>query len=379
MKEKFSLKDELFNPQKVHQIASEIKSVYPAFEQGNFETESIDAFSRLELKERIDHLRDMLQKYLPDDYTEAMSILLAALPAELDRDKRDNDFGDFIYAPYAAFASEYGCCDEHLNFSLEALREITKRFSVEFAIRDFINLYPKETLQMLEICSCSDNYHQRRLASESLRPRLPWAKRLTIDYHLPLQHLDNLFSDPTRYVTRSVANHLNDISKIDALLVIDSLKEWRASGRQENKEMDYILNHALRTLVKEGNEEALVLLGYTKNPDIVVSDFVLEHQEINIGDALLFQFELEAKKETKLMIDYVIHFRTKRNLHNRKVHKLKKFLLPKGEKMILKKRHPFRANMSTRKLYEGEHKIELQINGRCYASKTFFLRRPDEF
>ena len=379
MKEKFSLKDALFNPQKVHQIASEIKSVYPAFAQENFEIESIDAFSRLELKERIDHLRDMLQKYLPDDYTEAMSILLEALPDELDRDKSDDDFGDFIYAPYASFASEYGCCDEHLIFSLEALREITKRFSVEFAIRDFIKLYPNETLQMLETCSCSSHYHERRLASEGLRPRLPWAKRLTIDHHLPLQYLDNLFSDPTRYVTRSVANHLNDISKIDASLVIDRLKEWKASGKQENKEMDYILNHALRTLVKEGNEEALALLGYIKNPDIVVSDFVLEHQEINIGDALVFQFELEAKKEMKLMIDYAIHFKTKRNLYSQKVHKLKRVHLCKGEKIMIKKRHPFRANMTTRKLYEGEHKVELQINGRCYANETFFLRRPNEF
>jgi hypothetical protein len=36
-KEKFSLKDELFNPKKVHQIASEIKEVYTPFEQEEFE------------------------------------------------------------------------------------------------------------------------------------------------------------------------------------------------------------------------------------------------------------------------------------------------------------------------------------------------------
>lgn len=378
MKEKFSLKDELFNPEKVHLIASEIKSVYPAFKKEDFETESLNAFPRLELKERIDHLRDMLQKYLPDDYVEAARILLKALPVELARDKSDDDFGDLIYAPYAAFISANGCNEEHLIFSLDALREITKRFSVEFAIRDFVNLYPRDTLQMLEVCSCSDHYHERRLASEGLRPRLPWAKRLTIDHHLSLRHLDNLFDDPTRYVTRSVANHLNDISKIDASLVIEGLKTWKTSGKQEDKEMEYILNHSLRTLVKEGNEDALELLGYEVSPNIVVNNFEMEHHEIMIGDALAFQFDLEAKEEMKLMVDYVIHFRTKRNSHNRKVHKLKKFLLHKGEKITLNKKHAFRANMTTRKLYEGEHKIELQINGRCYSSDTFYLRSADE-
>jgi len=103
---------------------------------------------------------------------------------------------------------------------------MTKRFSVEFSIRDFINAYPTKTLAMLEKCALSDNYHERRLASEGLRPKLPWAKKLTLDYKKPIAHLDRLFYDSTRYVTRSVANHLNDISKIDAPLVIVTLKRW---------------------------------------------------------------------------------------------------------------------------------------------------------
>ena len=179
MKKKFSLKDELFNTIKIDKISLEIQEVYADFEQEAFKAETLSLFPKLELKERIYHIRDMLAKYLPQDYKKATTILLNALPVKLDESKKDDDFGDFIYAPYSAFIAAYGCKREYLHFSLKALREITKRFSVEFDIRDFINAFPKETLAMLKVCSVSKNYHERRLASEGLRPKLPWAKKLT--------------------------------------------------------------------------------------------------------------------------------------------------------------------------------------------------------
>jgi 3-methyladenine DNA glycosylase AlkC len=374
MKEKFSLKDVLYNSEKVSKIATEIKTVYPDFEQEAFENDVLTLFPDLELKERMYHIRDILGKYLPQEYREATNILLQALPEALDNTKSDDDFGDFIYAPYGEFVALHGCCAKHVDFSLQALREISKRFSVEFAIRDFLNIFPTETLAMLEACSLSDNYHERRLASEGLRPKLPWAKKLTIHYSEPLTHLENLFDDNTRYVTRSVANHLNDIAKMDAPLVINTLKRWKTSGKHNAKEMDYIINHALRILVKQGNEDALALLGYGHKPDIKMSDFVLQNKEVSVGEALLFDFKLEAKEDTKLMIDYIIHFRTKAGTLSPKVYKLKKVSLKKGESLTLQKKHPFKANMTTRTLYEGEHKIELQIIGMIYANEIFTLK-----
>ena len=372
--EKFSLKDELFNPQKVEKIAREIQEVYPSFDTQNFIQETLKAFSTLELKERIYHIRDMLHKYLPTDYQEAVSVLLEALPPELDNSKTDDDFGDFIYAPYSEYVTAYGCSEEYLDFSLQALREVTKRFSVEFAIRDFINEYPIQTLAMLENCAKSANYHERRLASEGLRGKLPWAKKLTIDYQEPLRHLELLYTDKTRYVTRSVANHLNDISKIDATLVLKTLKRWKDSNKQEPKEMAFIINHALRTLVKQGDEEALAMLGYMKNPPLTLKNMMLKTSSVTVGEALEFEIEMIALDEVKLMVDYVIHFCTKRGTLSPKVHKLKKLSLKKGECSVLKKKHLFRANMTTRTLYAGEHVLELQINGTIVHSESFELR-----
>jgi 3-methyladenine DNA glycosylase AlkC len=235
MAEKFSLKDELFNPRKVHQIASEIKEAYASFEQEAFEKEVVDKFHELELKERIAHIRDMFAKYLPNDYVDATNILIKALPPELDPKKTDDDFGEFIYAPYGDFVVTFGCTKEHLDFSLQALREMTKRFTVEYAIRDFINEFPTQSFEMLKACSLSENYHERRLASEGCRPKLPWGKKLNTEYTKPISILDNLYMDRTRFVTRSVANHLNDIAKVDATLVLDTLKRWKDSKKQDEK------------------------------------------------------------------------------------------------------------------------------------------------
>ena len=308
---KFSLKDELFNASKVEKIALELQSVYVEFEAEYFVQDVVAKFPELELKERIYHIRDMFKKYLPDDYVEATTILLKALPPELDNSKTDDDFGDFIYAPYSEYVTTYGCCAEHLDFSLDALKEMTKRFSVEFAIRDFINDYPDETLAMLEECAVSENYHQRRLASEGLRPKLPWAKKLTIDHSMPLRHLECLYTDNTRYVTRSVANHLNDVAKIDASLVVKTLKRWNDTGKQDAKEMAFITKHSLRTLIKKGHEDALDMLGYVKNPSIQVNDHTLHTKEVKVGEALVFDMDIEAQDDVNLMVDYIIHFKTK--------------------------------------------------------------------
>jgi 3-methyladenine DNA glycosylase AlkC/uncharacterized protein YozE (UPF0346 family) len=373
MKEKFSLKDQLFNEISVRKLSDEIHQVSSMFEKEAFYTEVLSAFPELALKERMYHIRDMLTKYLPQTYEEALSVILQALPEALDTLKEDDDFGNFIYAPYGEFVVYHGCNVKYLNISLQALREITKRFSVEFAIRDFINDYPEETMDMLKACASSKNYHERRLASEGSRPKLPWAKKLTIDYRNTMLILDKLYFDKTRYVTRSVANHLNDIAKMDAALVLSTLKKWKASGKQEPKEMAYMISHALRTLVKEGNEEAMELLGYKSLPKIILSELRLFQEEIKVGEALYFEFQVEARESCKLMLDYIVHFKTKSGKASPKAHKIKKLSLKNKECTTISKKHLFKAGMTTRKLYAGEHKVELQINGKRYSLGVFNL------
>ena len=373
MSEKILLKDQLFNREKINKIAGEIAMVHSSFDKNNFVRNVVGQFSQLELKARISWIADCLKQHLPQNYQQATNIILASLPAPNNAQLSDNDFGDFIYAPYAEFVAKNGCDAKNLSFSLNALYEITQRFSAEDAIRYFINAFPSQTLATLKKWSKDNHYHVRRLCSEGTRPKLPWSQKLKIDAKDALPILDNLFADSTRYVTRSVANHINDISKIDANLAIDILLGWQKLQKQNAKEMDYIIRHALRSLIKQGNAKALQLLGVSH--DLAVEIFNLKvPTQVKINSALEFSFAIKAAKSAQIIADYIIYFQNKAgNFNNKKVFKLKSFAAEEGKALTLSKRHMFRENMTTRKIILGQHEIEIKINGKSCGRRGFLV------
>ncbi|MEM7333270.1 MAG: DNA alkylation repair protein [Chloroflexota bacterium] len=368
----FSLKDQLFNQEKVEYLAGLFTAVYPQFQADEFIRQTVVAFPDLELKQRIDHISDTLHAYLPNQYPDALDIILKALPPELDPTKTDDDFGDFILSPLSQFVATYGCTAEFVTISLRALKAITKRFSAEGPIRNFINDFPDQTMAFLKKCAKDSNYHVRRLASEGTRPKLPWAQKLVIDYKRPLPILDLLFADKTRYVTRSVANHLNDISKVDPDLVIETLTRWQKTGLQNEKEMAFVTKHSLRTLVKKGNMAAFKLLGFGETPNISITKFESSTPTVKVGDAFLFNLAFTSNKKQNLIVDYMMTFATDGNKAGQKVFKLKQLELEAGQTVALKKKHPMKL-MTTRRLYEGEHRITLQINGQSFGELSFDL------
>jgi 3-methyladenine DNA glycosylase AlkC len=368
----FSLKDQLFNAEKVAYLTALIEGPYPDFPAEAFAKSVISAFPALELKERVAHMAATLRACLPDGYPDALAVILEALPPELDPDRTDNDFGDFIIAPFSLFVARYGCTAEHLEISLDALREITKRFSAEDAVRYFLNAFPTETLASLGEFAIDHNYHVRRLASESSRPFLPWAQRVAMDYREPLPILDVLFADRTRYVTRSVANHLNDISKIDPDIVLDTLRRWSDLGEQDPAEMKFITRHALRTLVKGGHAAALQVVGFGGEPDVTITELATTTPQVRLGDAFRFSLTVRANAPQRLLIGYVMTFAGERGRASRKVFKLKEMDLKAQEVVTLTKVHPMRP-MTTRSLKAGKHLITLEVNGRPKGSLAFDL------
>jgi 3-methyladenine DNA glycosylase AlkC len=317
----------------------------------------------------------VLHACLPPSYRASLAIILAALPPELDPDRTDDDYGEFILAPLSLYVATYGCTKRHLTRSLDALRTITKRFSAEDAIRFFLNAHPQETLAFLAECARDDHYHVRRLASESTRPLLPWTQRLTLDHRAPLPILDALFDDHTRYVTRSVANHLNDISKLDPDVVVDTLKRWQTTQRQTPAEMQFITQHALRTLVKRGHAGALELIGFGDRADVAMIELATSTPRVRVGDAFRFSVTLRARRTQKLLIDYVMTFAGDGRGAGRKVFRLKQIELTRGEVVTLEKAHPMKL-MTTRRLTAGAHSITLQINGRPRGRLSFELVAP---
>lgn len=368
----FSLKDILFNEEKVMGIATSIKDVYPLFRDKKFTKDVVDQFPELELKERISWIRISLEKYLPLDYQKAVTILVQSLPPALDPTKTDDDFGSFILAPYSDFVARNGCTKKNFTFSLNALREMTKRFSVEDSIRYFLVAYPAATLKELDQWTVDKNYHVRRLVSEGTRPSLPWSQKVTLDQKITIALLDKLYCDDTRYVVRSVANHMNDIAKQDASLAIKTLKRWRREGKQTEREMAYLTRHALRTLVKEGHPDALTILGYSPTPKVSVKSFEIIKRHVFLGESVEFHFCIVGGCNEKLMIDYVMTFAGKSVKPRRKVFKIAQRHIIKGETLTFTKKHALKE-MTTHHLYSGKHSISLQINGNDLGGDFFTL------
>ncbi|EMI56843.1 DNA alkylation repair protein [Rhodopirellula sallentina] len=369
----FSLKDQLFNRERVTYLARLFHEQDHEFDQTAFVRTTMRGFSKLELKERIVRIATTLERFLSDDFRVAAKQITQALPPPLDPRRSDDDFGDFIFAPLGEYVVRNGMDPKHLKLSLRTLKSLTQRFSMEDAIRSFINEYPDETMRELSKWATHSHYHVRRLASEGTRPLLPWSKRLLIDSTAAIPILDEVHGDRTRYVTRSVANHLNDISKSHPDVVLLTLERWKREERQSADELHWMSQHALRTLVKKGDRDALQFLGFRSCPDVEISEFSLRRTEIRPGEAVEFSFVVDARRDERLMVDFVIDFMKANGKRSPKVHKLKQLEVKKGSQTVIQKKHVLRANATTYTLYPGTHQLALQINGQNRGTLSFEL------
>ncbi|WP_306461201.1 DNA alkylation repair protein [Shimia sediminis] len=369
------MKDQLFNADSLSDLAAEYATAIAGFDGEGFHREVVAGLDGRELLERLEWIADCVAARLAPDFVEMAEQLEAAMPAPLDPGLRDDDFGRFIHAVPGILAVRHGL-EAHRERALELLYAATQRFSMEFYIRPFLNRWPEETLARLEAWAGDGNYHVRRLVSEGTRPKLPWAKAITMDPMRALPLLDRLHADPTRYVTRSVANHLNDIAKIDPEAVVARLGEWHQEGRQAQKELDWMTRHALRTLVKQGHAGALELLGYRADAPVRVASFTLVRESVAIGDALEFEVALDADAETPVIVDYVLSFHRPSGKPGRKVFKLKQGVVTDRESLKMRKRHVLKGNATTFRLHPGPHSVAVQVNGRILAERRFDVLDP---
>jgi 3-methyladenine DNA glycosylase AlkC len=373
LKQDFQLRD-VFNPAVVNQLADSIGETWPDFDRAGF-TQTINAqLESLSFGDRNKLIRDSLRLYLPQDILRAIEILLASQGPEIPECELTG-FDRFVVMSQNDFVAKYGL--DHFDLSMGALYEMTKRFTAEGAIRAFIQRYPRQSLARLSDWVDDENCHVRRLVSEGTRPRLPLAPRLPqfIDDPRPvLALLDRLKTDPELMVRRSVANNLNDIAKDNPALVVQTLEAWQKIDDQGTA---WIIRHAARTLVKQGNKDVLGLLGYPPDVAIAVSGIELSNSRIPIGDDLVFGFSIQSNAGAiqNLMVDYIVHHMKANGRLAPKVFKLAKKKLKGGETLQLSKKHSFRP-LSTRKYYPGEHLLEIQINGVIYAQASFSLS-PD--
>ncbi len=181
--------------------------------------------------------------------------------------------------------------------------------------------------------------------------------------------MEKLKNDPSESVRRSVANNLNDISKDHPQIVVDLLRIWQ---QDESPEMNNLIKHALRTLIKKGHKGALELLGFSQLISVTLNDFILSPIDIKIGESIKISFSLKSNGENanRLMIDYAMYFMRSNGKHTRKVFKLTQKKIQPEETLSFSKNHSF-SEITTRRYYPGKHAVEIQVNGQVLGIQEF--------
>jgi 3-methyladenine DNA glycosylase AlkC len=321
-----------------------------------------------ELKQRMRHISTCLKNHLSDNYQKSTEQLQSLIIYFQNKGVTEKSL-EFMFIP--DFIELYGV--EHYEVSVNAIEHITKFTSCEFAIRPFIIRYEKEIMRQMLTWAKHPHYAIRRLSSEGCRPRLPWAMALPAlkeDPKLILPILEELKSDSSESVRRSVANNLNDISKDNPDIVVQTAIKWQGLS----KETDWVIKHACRTLLKQGNKEAMQLFGFGSIEQVELANFRIETKKVKVGNNLEFSFRLlnQSNKSKKIRLEYGIYYKKANGTLSRKVFKISEKLYAQKSETKINRKQAFKI-ITTRKFYPGKHKLSLIINGNEMEAKEFEL------
>lgn len=363
-----------FGPGVVRELAGQIADAWPAFRAGAFISDALSGFDALELMPRGTHLARALRRHLPQDFEAAVEILLASAAVRRSRSAGDGGMASFFFLPHVAFVAEFGL--DHFEASMRAQHALTQVFTAEFSIRPFLERHEAATLARLRTWARDPNLHVRRLVSEGTRPRLPWASRLRRFQQDPtpvLTLLELLKDDPALYVRRSVANNLNDIGKDHPEVLLRVAAEWMTGASDERAAL---VKHALRSLVKAGNRDALKILGFGSSAVVELRRAVCTPARVPAGGKVTVTFDVVnvAARRQRLLIDLRVHFVKGHGGTSPKVFKMTSATVAAGGVVTCRKTITL-ADLTTRKHHAGRHLVEALVNGTVIPAGSFHLAR----
>ncbi|GAA0372480.1 DNA alkylation repair protein [Bacillus horti] len=349
----------IYSQQFIQDLSTSLQNEYPAFQANKFkELVFQEDWEELALKQRMRRITNSMYQTLPQQYEDALDILYTVAP----------QFTGLAGIIFPDYVEQYGL--EHWNTSMHALATFTPYSTSEYAVRPFFLLDQDKMIAQMLKWSTNSNEHVRRLASEGSRPRLPWGlsvPALKADPTPLIPTLEQLKQDNSLYVRKSVANHLNDISKTHPEIVLSLANEWYGVHEYTN----WIVKHACRSLLKQGDTQALSLFGY-ENGSATIENFHCDQDRVEIGESLHFTFDLHSKDQMKARIEYAIDFVKARGQRHRKVFKISEVDLQKREIKSYTKKHSFK-DLTTRKHYIGGHTLSIIVNGEVKETFDFEL------
>jgi 3-methyladenine DNA glycosylase AlkC len=359
----------MYNPAFFEGLCPVLSKHIPGFDCKQFIFRVFDnSWPDLELKARVRKISLVLHAFMPPEFTVASKILTNISYALRSSELKHNTFSTIFLPDYVeVFGLDYPA------ESLIALEEITKLVSAEFAVRPFIIRYPETTMKHMYEWSLSSDPNVRRLSSEGCRPRLPWAMGLPSfkkDPAIIFPILENLKTDPSEFVRRSVANNLNDIGKDHPDAVLKICRRWKGVHRHT----DWILRHGCRGLLKKGNTKALELHGFDPNKRSAVRSLKLKQQKVRVGGDLTFDFEFASLENnvSRYRLEYAIDYITSSGKTSRKIFKIAEKKLQPGGRLVIERRQSFK-DLTTRKHHKGKHVLSILANGKKMAATEFLV------
>ncbi|MCP3972199.1 MAG: hypothetical protein GY717_18120 [Rhodobacteraceae bacterium] len=368
----------LFNPDLIHSMGQHLARI-DGFDRAAFEATAVTGLGDLEMMQRSAQIAKALAASLPPDFPAILGPLAERLHPETQNPidgapPDDRGLRGWALVPVGTYVATHGL--NHPAQSLAFLRQMTQRFSAEFAVRPFFRDHTGLTLEHAAAWVRDPNFHVRRMASEGSRPRLPWGIRLTtfVDDPAPLiALLETLRDDGQEYVRRSVANNLNDIAKDHPDLVAGIAACWLQGSPPPRRKL---VSHACRSLIKSGHPETLRVFGYGP-PDRLTTRLDATPQTIALGQTLTLTATLSntGPAPRRVLVDLVMRFLRADGSHGAKVFKWTETGLPPGKPLTLTKRLPLR-DVTTRRHYAGQQFAALQVNGQIVAETRFELQLP---
>jgi hypothetical protein len=117
----------------------------------------------------------------------------------------------------------------------------------------------------------------------------------------------------------------------------------------------------------------LRVLGFTTKPR-VDARLQVSATTLRIGESLELDLVLGStgRRAQKLVVDYVVHYQRAGGKTGAKVFKWRNVDLPAGGRVQLVRKHAF-VPRSVRRLYAGEHRLEVLVGGQVMAAATVVL------
>jgi 3-methyladenine DNA glycosylase AlkC len=354
---------EVYSPALVADLASELSRAWPPMDVEAFTADACEGLAGLELKGRMLHLGDALDRHLPAGLADLERVIRGALGSP--------SFDGWMTVPVTYLVADRGI--DAPGTAMPLLAALTGRFTSEWAVRPFIERHPEAAFEWFRRWTDDPDPHVRRLASEGCRPRLPWAPRvarLVADPAPVIEVLDRLVGDPSEYVRRSVANNLNDIAKDHRELALATAARWSAGGGEDAA---WVVRRGLRTLATAGDPAALAILGYDGDAAVALERLTVTPADPVIGGAAQVAARLRADADTPVVVHYLVHHAGANGMRGPRAFALARRTLAAGVPLELSRRHTF-AQRSVRRLYPGRHRVEIQVNGRVLGGVDIDLR-----